>query len=451
MSQMEAELKLPLVQNWQSRGSAALRQIANCPSNVRWRRVRTDGRLLDTLTEPGSLWSMSSLSSPCRMETVPGFSPWKLVIPHCGTPCLAFNFPINNCSQHLFARARNCRGWCHDAYSDMGRCYQFVATLTLRGNTHTQIIPNPSQSSKHLISHDNCKKHLAFESQWVKWKQSWNFRSLKVAKSNCCIIYAHCQLSQQCALTVARLLDTLTEPSSLWSMSPLSSPCRMQTAPGFSPWKLVIPHCGTPCLVFNFPINNFSQHLVARAGRCRGWCPAAWFKIGWRSKLLAQTKQTPDEVAASSHGWEWRFYVLVKQIDLISDSSCKKTSLQISLKLPLVKNRKVELLHHLRTLPTVLAMSVGDVCRRPADLVIIRFNMINVTEHSSLPSLPTPFAKWLLLSSPCRMGTAPGFSPWKLVTIFQSTTFLNTFLPEQGIAGDDVTMHILTWAGATSS
>ena len=79
MSQMEAELKLPLVQNWQSRGSAALRQIANCPSNVRWRRVRTDGRLLDTLTEPGSLWSMSPLSSPCRMETVPGFSPWKLV------------------------------------------------------------------------------------------------------------------------------------------------------------------------------------------------------------------------------------------------------------------------------------------------------------------------------------------------------------------------------------
>ena len=109
----------------------------------------------------------------------------------------------------------------------------------------------------------------ALESQWVKWKQSWNFRSLKIAKSNCCIIYAHCQLSQQCALTVARLLDTLTEPSSLWSMSPLSSPCRMETAPGFSPWKLVIPHCGTPCLVFNFPINNFSQHLFHSGP----WCP----------------------------------------------------------------------------------------------------------------------------------------------------------------------------------
>ena len=70
MSQVEAELKLPLVQNSQSRGSAALRQIANCPSNVRWRRVRTDGRLLDTLTEPSSLWSMSPLSlSGTRVDT----------------------------------------------------------------------------------------------------------------------------------------------------------------------------------------------------------------------------------------------------------------------------------------------------------------------------------------------------------------------------------------------
>ena len=382
------------------------------------------------------------------METVPGFSPWKLVIPHCGTPCLAFNFPINNFSQHLFARARNCRGWCHDAYSDMGRCYQLVATLTLRGNTHTQIIPNPSQSSKHLISHDNCKKHLAFQSQWVKWKQSWNFRSLKIAKSNCCIIYAHCQLSQQCALTVARLLDTLTEPSSLWSMSPLSSPCRMETALGFSPWKLIIPHCGKPCLVFNFPINNFSQHLFAGARNCRGWCHDAYSDMGrcyqlvatltlrgnthtqiipnpsqsskhlishdnckkhlafqsqwvkWKQnwnfrsfkirkvELLHHLRTLPTvsissvfdgrQIRPSSlqlflfpHGWEWRFYVLVMQIDLISDSSCKETSLQISLKLPLVQNRKVELLHHLRTLPTVPAMSVGDVCRRPADLVII--------------------------------------------------------------------------------
>ena len=68
---------------------------------------------------------------------------------------------------------------------------------------------------------------------------------------------------------------------------------------------------------------------------------------------------------------------------------------------------KVEAMRHWETLPSVPAMSVGDVCRRSADLVI--FNVINVTEHSSPPSLPTPFAKWLPLSSPCRMETAPGF------------------------------------------
>ena len=101
MSQVEAELQLPLVRNSQSQGSAALRHIANCPGNVRWRRLRTDGRLLDTLTEPSSLWTMSPLSSPCRMETAPGFSPWGLVMPHCGTSCLVLNFPITSFSQHI--------------------------------------------------------------------------------------------------------------------------------------------------------------------------------------------------------------------------------------------------------------------------------------------------------------------------------------------------------------
>ena len=74
------------------------------------------------------------------------------------------------------------------------------------------------------------KKNLAFESQWVKWKQNWNFRSVsKLAKSRLCSTYARCQLCQQRLRTDGRLLDTLTEPGSLWSMSPLSSPCRMET------------------------------------------------------------------------------------------------------------------------------------------------------------------------------------------------------------------------------
>ena len=145
----------------------------------------TEHSSLPSLPTPFAKWLL--LSSLCRMETAPGFSPWKLIIPHCGMPCIVFNFPINNFSQHFFARTRNCRGWCHDAHSDMGRCYQLVATLTLRGNTHTQIIPNPSQSSKHLISNDNSivKRNLAFESQWVKWKQ------IAVAKKTSLRIQGH--------------------------------------------------------------------------------------------------------------------------------------------------------------------------------------------------------------------------------------------------------------------
>ena len=44
MSQMEAELKFPHVQNSQSRVVASLTHIANCPSNVRWRRLQTVAR-----------------------------------------------------------------------------------------------------------------------------------------------------------------------------------------------------------------------------------------------------------------------------------------------------------------------------------------------------------------------------------------------------------------------
>ena len=38
MSQVQAELRLPHIQNLQSRGSAGLRLTASCPSHVRWRR-----------------------------------------------------------------------------------------------------------------------------------------------------------------------------------------------------------------------------------------------------------------------------------------------------------------------------------------------------------------------------------------------------------------------------
>ena len=62
---VEAELRFPHVQKFTKsrRGFVALRNTANCPSNVRWRRLQTFGRFLYTLTEHTSLWSMSLLSS----------------------------------------------------------------------------------------------------------------------------------------------------------------------------------------------------------------------------------------------------------------------------------------------------------------------------------------------------------------------------------------------------
>ena len=80
-------------------------------------------------------------------------------------------------------------------------------------------------------------------------------------------------------------------------------------------------------------------------------------------QALGSKKQTPDEVVASSHGWEWRFYALViLQITRISDSSCKKTSLRISmsqveaeLKLPRVQNsqsRVYAVLRHIANCPS---------------------------------------------------------------------------------------------------
>ena len=83
---------------------------------------------------------------------------------------------------------------------------------------------------------------------------------------------------------------------------------------------------------------------------------------------------------------------------------------------------KIEVLRHLRTLPTVTPMSVRDVCRWSVDLVIW-LNVINVTEHSSLPSLPNPFAKWLLSSPRCR-----GDSPW-IFTLGSSHAALWTVMP----------------------
>ena len=133
-------------------------------------------------------------------------------------------------------------------------------------------------------------------------------------------------------------------------------------------------------------------------------------------------------------------------IDLIPDDSCKIAMSQVedveeTWDFRTFGIHKVEAMRHLRTLPTVPAMSHGDVCRPSADLRIW-LNVINVTEHSSLPSLPTPFAKWLLLSSPCRMEIAPGFSPWGLAMGHCGTSCLVLNFPINSF-----NQHLFAWAG----
>ena len=95
-------------------------------------------------------------------------------------------------------------------------------------------------------------------------------------------------------------VDAELTPLAKWLL--LSSPRRMETAPGFSPWGSVMPQCGTWCLALNSPINKLNQHLSTRAGLCRERCHAARSQIGKCSQLLTQEKQTLDEVY-SGHTW----------------------------------------------------------------------------------------------------------------------------------------------------
>ena len=131
-----------------------------------------------------------------------------------------------------------------------------------------------------------------------------------------------------------------------------------------------------------------------------------------KARLLTKKRAHMDENDSCTH--------LLCRLIFLEKAVAKKlarTQLDTDLKLPhvqkIAQSCEVEVLRHFYTLPTVPATSVRDVCKRSADLVIW-LNVINVTEHSSLPSLPNPFAKWLLSSPRCRMETAPGFSLWAL-------------------------------------
>ena len=48
-----------------------------------------------TMHIPRWAGAASSCSKKTPDEAAPGFSPWGLAMPHCGTSCLVLNFPIN--------------------------------------------------------------------------------------------------------------------------------------------------------------------------------------------------------------------------------------------------------------------------------------------------------------------------------------------------------------------
>ena len=158
----------------------------------------TEHSSLPSLPTPFAKWLL--LSPLRRAETAPGFSPWGLVMPHCGTSCLVLNFPINSFNQHRFAQAGRCRERCHAARSQIGRCSQL---LTQEKQDSWQMDDN--DTSTHLL----CRlisfqiavaQKLAWEShrvKWKMWKQSWDFRTFGIHKVEVLRTYAHCQLSQQ--------------------------------------------------------------------------------------------------------------------------------------------------------------------------------------------------------------------------------------------------------------
>ena len=266
---------------------------------------------------------------------------------------------------------------------------------------------------------------LACTSQCVKWKQSWDFCTFQVHKIE---VLRHLRtlptvtpmsVRDVCRWSVDLVIwlnvITVTEHSSLPSLPIpfskwlLSSPrCRMETAPGFSLWGVVMLHCGWSCLAALISsINKLNQHLFAQAGLQRDDVTLHGPRSAGAASFCCFKSETLDQ-EAGTHGCTHllcRLILLEKAVPHVQK---------------IAQSCEVEVLRHLHILRTVTPMSVRDVCRWSVDLVIW-LNVINVTEHSSLPSLPNPFAKWLLSSPRCRMEAAPGFSLWGVVMLHLET------------------------------
>ena len=295
------------------------------------------------------------------METASGFSPLGLVMPHCGMSC-----PIKKLNQHLFARAERCRGMTSRCTVPIRQVLPvFVVSkarlLTKKGTHGWEWRLYAFVLDCRLISFQTTvAKMLACTSQCVKWKQSWDFHRFGIHKVE---VLRHFGTLPTVPATAAgdfyrRSGDFLIWLNVISAVLPQQGVAEGLTQEKQDSWQ------------------SSEQNLV-RMTLVRTCCRLISFQTA----------------AAKNFAWE-PHWVKWKQ-------SWDFCTFQV---------HKIEVLRHLRTLPTVTAMSVRDVCRWSVDLVIW-LNAINVTEHSSLPSLPTAFAKWLPSSSLCRMETARGYPP----------------------------------------
>ena len=175
--------------------------IAKCSSNVHFLIH------LYTLTErSSSVWSMSPLSSPSRMETAPGFSPCRLAMPHCGRSCLVITqlsnqqlwstpFCLSRALQRKMSRCtvpdRQVQPALDSRKADSWRSSERKwMTMTLLRTCYLDWSHSRWQFQKVLPAHRNASSGSRVETS----------AHSKIKKWRLCGTYAHCQLSQQCRL-----------------------------------------------------------------------------------------------------------------------------------------------------------------------------------------------------------------------------------------------------------
>ena len=177
-------------------------------------------------------------------------------------------------------------------------------------------------------------KKLACESQWVKWKmwkQSWDFPTFKNSQSHLAVLWHLETLPTVPAMSVGDACRHLAENGAAQMVQYRSS-----------------------MFVLGLPKTICFVKVTVWAWADLGRIPLIFFVLGEFGRFGSPT--------INSWGAIWKTEL---EIDLVSDSSCKKSCLRIAMSkgkqswdFRTFKIHKVEAMRHLCTLPTVPAMSV---------------------------------------------------------------------------------------------